>query len=225
MRARPSALSAQAKPGGLGEAPEHDVAGEPRVTLLEAMRAAEGHDRIAWNYAHDFADIFDLGRKWLIQGSERWGEVPWAVTRVYLGFLAHLPDTLIERKFGPARPLSCARRPSRSRRASPEPSARHHDRALMAFDRSLKERGLNPGTSADLTVATLFAAPRSGQNKAGNPRRGGNNRLADRSGPGLCSRRVAPTRSCGRRRDLSAASPPAARELMFVGISRTREGG
>jgi triphosphoribosyl-dephospho-CoA synthase len=29
---------------------------------------------------------------------------------------------------------------------------------LTAFDRALKERGLNPGTSADLTVATLFAA-------------------------------------------------------------------
>jgi triphosphoribosyl-dephospho-CoA synthase len=29
---------------------------------------------------------------------------------------------------------------------------------LAAFDRALKERGLNPGTSADLTVATLFAA-------------------------------------------------------------------
>jgi len=29
---------------------------------------------------------------------------------------------------------------------------------LTAFDTALKERGLNPGTSADLTVATLFAA-------------------------------------------------------------------
>ena len=27
---------------------------------------------------------------------------------------------------------------------------------LMAFDGSLKERGLNPGTSADLTVASLL---------------------------------------------------------------------
>ena len=27
---------------------------------------------------------------------------------------------------------------------------------LMEFDRSLKARGLNPGTSADLTVACLF---------------------------------------------------------------------
>ncbi len=94
--------SARSKPGGLGEAPRHDVASEPEVTLLEAMRAAEARDRIAWNYAHDFADIFELGRKWLAQGRERWGDGPWAVTRVYLGFLAHLPDTLIERKFGDA---------------------------------------------------------------------------------------------------------------------------
>ena len=50
-----------ARPGGLGDAPRHDVAAEPEVTLLEAMRAAEGRDRIAWNYTHDFADIFTLG--------------------------------------------------------------------------------------------------------------------------------------------------------------------
>jgi triphosphoribosyl-dephospho-CoA synthase len=45
----------------LGEVPEHDVRAEPKVTLLETMRAAESHDRIAWNYTHDFADIFELG--------------------------------------------------------------------------------------------------------------------------------------------------------------------
>jgi triphosphoribosyl-dephospho-CoA synthase len=148
----------ETRPGGLGDAPEHDVADEPRVSLLEAMRAAEGRDRIAWNYAHGFADIFDLGRKWLIQGSERWGEVPWAVTRVYLGFLTHLPDTLIERKFGPASaalvreeaaPIEAGFTASQAPDTMIAP--------LTAFDRSLKERGLNPGTSADLTVATLFA--------------------------------------------------------------------
>jgi triphosphoribosyl-dephospho-CoA synthase len=148
----------ETKPGGLGDAPEHDVAGEPRVSLLEAMRAAEGRDRIAWNYAHAFADIFDLGRKWLIQGSERWGEVPWAVTRVYLGFLTHLPDTLIERKFGPAS-AALVREEAAPIEASFTSSQAPDTMIapLMAFDRALKERGLNPGTSADLTVATLFA--------------------------------------------------------------------
>ncbi|HET7851475.1 MAG TPA: triphosphoribosyl-dephospho-CoA synthase, partial [Methyloceanibacter sp.] len=51
----------RAKPGGLGQAPAHDVGGEPDIPLIEAMQAAEGRDRIAWNYTHDFADIFDLG--------------------------------------------------------------------------------------------------------------------------------------------------------------------
>jgi triphosphoribosyl-dephospho-CoA synthase len=29
--------------------------------------------------------------------------------------------------------------------------------ALLAWDAALKAKGINPGTSADLTVATLFA--------------------------------------------------------------------
>ena len=147
-----------AEPGGLGSAHEHDVAIEPRVTLLEAMRAAQTRDRIAWNYANNFVDIFDLGLKWHDGGMARWGDVPWVTTYVYLGFLAHIPDTLIERKFGTptagevldeARPIeaSLAQCQTPGEMAGP----------LVAFDASLKERKLNPGTSADLTVATLFA--------------------------------------------------------------------
>jgi len=145
-------------PGGLGEVSKHDVASEPNVTLLEAMRAAETRDRIAWNYTHGFVDIFELGLSWLRQSEERWGNGSWAVTSVYLGFLAHIPDTLIERKFGArtAAKVADEARPIESGLLEcdmPETMAA----PLLAFDRSLKERGLNPGTSADLTVATLFA--------------------------------------------------------------------
>jgi triphosphoribosyl-dephospho-CoA synthase len=148
----------ETKPGGLGQAPEHDVSEEPKVTLLEAMRAAEGRDRIAWNYTHDFADIFTLGLKWLAYARERWSD-PWVAARVYLGFLAHVPDTLIERKFGEriaarvreeARPIESSFTECTSPEAMTAP--------LAAFDQALKARGLNPGTSADLTVATLFAS-------------------------------------------------------------------
>jgi triphosphoribosyl-dephospho-CoA synthase len=148
-----------AEPGGLGEAPSHDIAHEPRVTLLEAMRAAETRDRIAFNYANGFADIFGLGLPWLKQARDRWGDTPFAATRVYLGFLAHIADTLIERKFGSdiaalvleeARPLEAGLLECTLPQDMAAP--------LMAFDEALKERGHNPGTSADLTVATLFAA-------------------------------------------------------------------
>ena len=90
----------------------HGGAGRPRRGALSRCRrraarhparsdaCGEARDRIAWNYAHGFSDIFGLGLAWLKQARERWGDSPFAVTRVYLGFLAHLPDTLIERKFG-----------------------------------------------------------------------------------------------------------------------------
>lgn len=147
-----------ARPGGLGEAPTHDVRDDPAVTLLEAMRAAEARDRIAWNYAHGFADIFELGLKWFTHGLERWKDPAWAAARVYLGFLAHIPDTLIERKFGEniAAEVCEEARPIESG-LTQCPSPESMVGPLMAFDQALKQRGLNPGTSADLTVATLFA--------------------------------------------------------------------
>lgn len=149
----------KAEPGGLGHAPAHDLAAEPTVTLLEAMTAAARRDRIAWNYMNEFVDIFDLGLKWRTGGLARWGAVPWVTTYVYLGFLAHIPDTLIERKFGThaasevldeARPIEASLAESHNPKEMSAP--------LIAFDSALKERGLNPGTSADLTVATLFTA-------------------------------------------------------------------
>ncbi|MDJ0514438.1 MAG: triphosphoribosyl-dephospho-CoA synthase [Methyloceanibacter sp.] len=146
------------EPGGIGTTPKHDVAENPDITLLAAMQASQGRDRIAWNYANDFVDIFELGLKWRAGSMARWGDIPWVTTYVYLGFLAHIPDTLIERKFGThvasevldeARPIEA----SFSQSHSPSEMAG----PLASFDASLKERGLNPGTSADLTVATLFA--------------------------------------------------------------------
>jgi triphosphoribosyl-dephospho-CoA synthase len=123
------------------------------------MRAAETRDRIAWNYTHDFVDVFDMGLIWLKQARERWGDGPWSATRVYLGFLAHVPDTLIERKFGDDAAAEVAEE-ARAIEASFAEAGEPEDMTapLLSFDRSLKERGLNPGTSADLTVATLFAA-------------------------------------------------------------------
>jgi triphosphoribosyl-dephospho-CoA synthase len=147
-----------ARPGGLGDAEAHDVSAEPAVTLLEAMRAAADRDRIAWNYTHDFADIFAVGLQRLEAARARGASAALATTAVYLGFLASIPDTLIARKFG-TEPAEEVRREAQSLLRMAEtlgPEALLPK--LSAFDRSLKERGLNPGTSADLTVATLFAS-------------------------------------------------------------------
>jgi triphosphoribosyl-dephospho-CoA synthase len=149
----------QANPGGLGDVPRHGVGGEPTITLLEAMKAAEGRDRIAWNYSHDFADIFDLGLMRLKEAAKRGWLAPFATTAAYLGFLSTIPDTLIVRKFGGPQALEVqaeAKALAAKLNDSADPGAVEPE--LKDFDRSLKARGLNPGTSADLTVATLLAA-------------------------------------------------------------------
>ena len=148
-----------AKPGGLGQAQAHDVGEDPEITLIDAMQAAEGRDRIAWNYTHDFADIFDLGLPRLKQAMADSNSRPSATTSVYLGFLASIPDTLIARKFGMAQALEVQQEAKAvAARFDNRADDEVRNRDLMAFDRSLKARGLNPGTGADLVVATLFAA-------------------------------------------------------------------
>ena len=57
----PLPRSPEARPGGLGEAPEHDVRAPARVSLREAMAAAAHRDSIASEYATGYAIVFDTG--------------------------------------------------------------------------------------------------------------------------------------------------------------------
>lgn len=148
-----------ALPGGLGEAPEADVRAAPPMGLVEAMRLAADRDRIAWNYANGFADVLDQGLA-LLDRLERRGWTPeWALTGVYMGFLSRQPDTHVARKHG-RRLAEIVRIEAADLGtellAAANPAA--FEAALLAFDTYLKQRGINPGTTADLTVAVRFAA-------------------------------------------------------------------
>ncbi|ARN79899.1 triphosphoribosyl-dephospho-CoA synthase [Methylocystis bryophila] len=150
---------ALASPAGLGSAAEHDVNAPARVTLLEAMRAAASRDRIAFQYANGFCDIFGQGLSELAAARAAGAEAWLATLRVYLRFFSAFPDSHILRKHGAeaalrARGEACDFVLKQGDWRDPE---RVRAEAL-AFDATLKVRGLNPGTSADLTVATLFAA-------------------------------------------------------------------
>src|SRR5213080_3246584 len=48
-------------PGGLGRAPDQDVAGTPTATLRDVMAMAVERDAIAREYASDFRTTFELG--------------------------------------------------------------------------------------------------------------------------------------------------------------------
>ena len=147
-----------ASPAGLGNAEDHDVRQPATVSLMEAMAEAADRDRIAYQFSHQFADIFDRGLVECGAALRRWADPRWATLSVYLGFLAAFPDTHIARKYGAAvaedvRGAAIAQRDRLQ--ATADPKMILDD--LLAWDHALKQRGINPGTSADLTVATLFA--------------------------------------------------------------------
>ena len=146
-----------AAPAGLGSSAEHDVHEPARATLLQAMTVAADRDRIAAQYAHGFADVFEHGVPRLEQGVARWGDIGWAASSAYLGLLAAFEDSHVARKHGIERAERVRQEAAavRAALASLEDEA-ERTRLLLAFDARLKRADINPGTSADLTVARLF---------------------------------------------------------------------
>jgi triphosphoribosyl-dephospho-CoA synthase len=148
-----------ARPGGLGTADRHDVRAPARVSLLDAMREAAERDMIARQYANGYADVLDTGRARLAAARARGRDWRWTTTEVYLAFLARHPDSHVARKFGAAeaailRDVAVERDRTAARATDCAAAAER----LIEWDGELKARGLNPGTTADLTVATLFLA-------------------------------------------------------------------
>ncbi|RWK37112.1 MAG: triphosphoribosyl-dephospho-CoA synthase [Mesorhizobium sp.] len=145
-----------AAPGGLGEA-ANDVRQEPKVHLLEAMREAADRDMIARQYVTGFGDVFGVGLAALQAALARGEGGMWPTVFAYMAFLAGYPDSHVVRNHG-AEVANQARQ-----QALAVEAALHADddetsriRLLMELDRRLKANHLNPGTSADLTVATLL---------------------------------------------------------------------
>ncbi len=147
-----------ASPAGLGESPEHDVADDPTVDLREAMKAAAERDRIAFQYTHGFEDVFTIGvPRWREALSKGMREEE-AAAHVYLGFLSSFPDSHIERKYSAAAAEEVRNRAMKLEITLSSLSGPEAKKAeMLKFDSDLKERGLNPGASADLTVASLLA--------------------------------------------------------------------
>jgi triphosphoribosyl-dephospho-CoA synthase len=145
-----------AKPAGLGRSEEHDIHQQADCTLLEAMQTSALKDNIALQYSNGFYQIATEGLAHYQQALARWERPAWATTAVYLYWLAHYSDSHVVRKYG--LPVADAlQKDAREHYVAflKQDNPKMYLPALRAFDRELKEQGLNPGTSADLAVATV----------------------------------------------------------------------
>ncbi len=146
-----------ANPGGLGDAPEQDVRGEPTLPLRQIMSLAADRDLIARQYVNGFRDVFDhvaeLGKQPLEE----------AIIRCHLRLLSELGDTHIARR--------CDRETSAEAKLHAAkalglgwPRTENGRAAFNEFDAWLRADGhrRNPGSTADLVAACLFVALRRG---------------------------------------------------------------
>lgn len=150
-----------ARPGGLGEVPDQDVAEQPTETLLRVMSLAADRDRIAFQYAHRFVDVFDLGVSCLARCDDFESNWEGAIIGLQLELMSRIPDSLILRKCGQEVADEASHRARQVLEAG-WPDSRGSADQLQEFDHWLRADGnrRNPGTTADLIAACLFAALR-----------------------------------------------------------------
>ena len=152
-----------AQPGGLGKTAEMDVRNDPPQCLLAAMRAAADRDLVARQYAKDFALVLDETLPLLLAGRQRDWSLTEAIIHTHLQLLSRYADSLIFRKAGAefANQVSAI---ARQVLEAGSPGDDSYFAAVADFDFWLRADGnrRNPGTTADLLAAALFAGLRDG---------------------------------------------------------------
>ena len=146
-----------ANPGGLGKVDKYDVNSPLDIDIYSAMDAAKERDLIALQYANGYREIVNLGIKCLQNYHNRWNSVEWSVVACYLMYMASFPDSHIRRKHG----IEIAEQVREKtipvwKRFADYDNPGDARGVLTMFDKELKESEINPGTCADLTVASLL---------------------------------------------------------------------
>lgn len=169
---------AMANPGGLGRAEAEDVQGSPSVNLREAMALAADRDLIARQYRDGFSEVFAFSVSGLPSvfslkgtsiGEPADADTTAAVQRLCIGLLASLPDSHIVRKHGEAVAQNVMAAAQGFHAGEGDHATLATDRSFTVWDESLKAARINPGTTADLTVACLFASGLAAMLREGGP--------------------------------------------------------
>lgn len=153
----------QANPGGMGKVDEADLSAAPSISLLEAMRLAADRDAIASEYVTGFQIVLETGVPFLAEWPQFTADWETAIIHLQLTLMSQFPDTLIARKCGG----ELARESARRAQAVLDAGGRQTEPGrlqLGQLDAWLRADGhrRNPGTTADLIAASLFAAARDG---------------------------------------------------------------
>lgn len=155
------------KPGGLGHSPEFDVTDsrstsdilERQITLLDLFKISSDWDDVSREWVTDFEITFGIGYPAFFDTLKETNDVNIATVHTYLTILSHVQDTLIKRKAGQG-PAELVSKKARIILKEGGLLSQEGTDLLWKLDDQLnKKKGLlNPGTTADLTAASIMVA-------------------------------------------------------------------
>ncbi|WP_323676624.1 triphosphoribosyl-dephospho-CoA synthase [Halorubellus sp. PRR65] len=122
------------------------------LTLAALMRDSADRDGVAAEWANGFERTFAAGDR-IAAGD---GPLADRAADAFLALLAAEPDTLVAEKHGDDVARDVTERAAALRNDAPADGP--DPDAVSAFAEDLVDRGVNPGTTADLTAGALFVA-------------------------------------------------------------------
>ncbi|TRO54533.1 ATP--dephospho-CoA triphosphoribosyl transferase CitG [Candidatus Bathyarchaeota archaeon] len=166
-----AAIDRAMSPQNLGSAETLDVNDErsierirsENITPLKIFELCKERDLICHEWVTGFSTVFEKGYPYLRYKIKSGADIKDATVDTFLNILAEHPDSLIQRKKGKETAQEVSKR-AREILQSGGTRTEEGKEMIWRLDEELKkERGLlNPGTTADLTAASLFVLLLSG---------------------------------------------------------------
>ncbi len=159
------------QPGGLGRSSQLDVTDvkskqkilEENISLFEVFKISSSWDSVCAEWVNNYHVTFDIGYPFFEQQMRETNDVNAAAVHTYLKILSEVPDTLIIRKAGIGRAKWVSVQAKQLLELGGL-TTQKGKRALLSLDRKLHDADhkLNPGTTADITSATIAIATLNG---------------------------------------------------------------
>ncbi|SDA70866.1 triphosphoribosyl-dephospho-CoA synthase [Methanobrevibacter millerae] len=148
--------------GGMGDQDEYDVASdnaknelrENKQTMYDVLKISAPWDMLAREMTFDMPAVFEIGYPTYHKLKEE-KSLNDACVLTFLTILSQVPDTLISRKYGSDEAMKIS---LMTRDLLKLKDADDFDVKLQEFDDYLFENHYNPGTTADLTAASIFVS-------------------------------------------------------------------
>ena len=150
--------------GGMGDQEEFDVMSEKakdelranNQTMYDVLEISAGWDRLANELTNKMPVCFEIGYPTFYnfwESSDDVDVINKATVLTFMTLLSEIPDTLISRKYGDEIAESVSQKAAEILKFKDDDS---FVEKLLEFDDYLYENKRNPGTTADLTAASIF---------------------------------------------------------------------